>query len=125
MASAWTSAFAVVLERKRRGEGRVTLQGPAARKTGSCFVVYKEVLVGWGLEAGTWDDKMTRVWYQKFPDLTICLVFVLINLYCQKVFFILMTILIISSCGIADHTSTFLCYFEKVAVWSAICTLFI
>lgn len=74
MASAWTSAFAVVLERKRSREGRV-LQGPAARKTGSCFVVYKELLVGWGLEAGTWDDKMTWGCYQKFPDLAICLVF--------------------------------------------------
>ena len=63
VASAWTSAFAVVLERKRSGEGRV-LQGLQG-KLGVVYCIQGSAC--WlGLEAGTWDDKMTQVVIKSF-----------------------------------------------------------
>lgn len=62
VASAWTSAFAVVLERKRSGEGRV-LQGLQG-KLGVVYV-YKELLVGWGWKQGhgttRWHKLLSKV----------------------------------------------------------------
>ena len=107
-----------------RGGGREESFRGCKENWESC-IVYKEVLVGWGWKQGhgttRWHELLSKVSWLGYLFGFLCWLICIV----RRNFIILMTILIISSCGIADHTSTFLCYFEKVAVWSAICTLFI